>query len=85
MYKLLIIINKMGNESSKLTGLEIEEKAVEVTDFWTHNSALLDNDNNTSLSVFIGESFVEGPLWTIHTPLEKMAKVSNIRCKIHLR
>lgn len=66
----------MGNESSQLRDLEIEEKAVEVTDFWTHSTASLYNDNVTSLSVFIGESFVDGPLWSALTPLEKMAKVN---------
>lgn len=65
----------MGNETSQLAGLEIEEKAVEVTEFWSHNSATLYNETITSLSVFIGDSFVEGSLWSTLTPLEKLTKV----------
>lgn len=68
----------MGNESSQLSGLEIDEKAVEITDFWTHSSGCVFGceDTLTALSIFIGDSFVQGPLWTIQTPLEKMTKVS---------
>lgn len=65
----------MGNETSQLSGLEIDEKAVEVTDFWTHHSAVMHNENVTPLSVFIGEPLVSGALWINQTPLEKATKV----------
>lgn len=65
----------MGNETSQLAGLEIDEKAVEVTDFWTHHSAVMHGENVTPLSVFIGEPLVGGALWINQTPLEKATKV----------
>jgi hypothetical protein len=66
----------MGNDHSHLGGIEIEEKSVEVSDFWTHYSAtIVNSENTTNLSVLIGELFVDGPLWTTHTPLEKNSKV----------
>lgn len=68
----------MGNEASQLTGLEINEKAVEVTDFWTHHHAIIKDScryfslkGDGSLSVFKGENNILGPLWTLHSPLEK--------------
>ncbi|RZB58829.1 protein-associating with the carboxyl-terminal domain of ezrin [Asbolus verrucosus] len=65
----------MGNEQSHLGGIEIEEKSVEVSDFWTHHSANITNsETTTNLSVLIGELFVDGPLWKTHTPLEKTSK-----------
>lgn len=63
----------MGNEQSNLSGLELDEKAVEVTDFWTHHSATINLGN--SVSVFIGEPLVSGSLWLSQTPLEKATKV----------
>ncbi|KAH9645850.1 hypothetical protein HF086_010049 [Spodoptera exigua] len=69
----------MGNESSQLSGLEIEEKAIEVTDFWCHYQATINDScryfslkGDGSVSVFKGEAAV-GPLWSISTPLEKFS------------
>lgn len=45
----------MGNERSVLRGLEIEEKAVEVTDYWMHYDASVHDTNIQRLSVFISE------------------------------
>ncbi|KAJ8962134.1 hypothetical protein NQ318_018091 [Aromia moschata] len=65
----------MGNEQSQLPGIEIEEKAQEVSDFWSQHSAnILISDNVTNLSVFIGEQFLNEPPWTSQTPLEKNSK-----------
>ncbi|CAH0405809.1 unnamed protein product [Chilo suppressalis] len=69
----------MGNESSHLSGLEIEEKAVEVTEFWTQYRATINDScryfslkSDGSVSVFKGEVAL-GPLWAISTPLEKFS------------
>ncbi|XP_030036748.1 protein-associating with the carboxyl-terminal domain of ezrin [Manduca sexta] len=69
----------MGNESSQLSGLEIEEKAVEITDFWCHYQAKINDScryfslkSDGSVSVFKGEA-AAGPLWAISTPLEKFS------------
>lgn len=66
----------MGNDHSHLNGIEIEEKSVEVSDFWSHHSAtIINSENTTNLSVLTGELFVDGALWKTHTPLEKNSKV----------
>lgn len=65
----------MGNEHSYMTGLQIDGKAVEVTDFFTHYSAFLTSIHPSNLSVFIGERLVGGSLWQTQTPLEKISKV----------
>ncbi|XP_046971059.1 protein-associating with the carboxyl-terminal domain of ezrin [Vanessa cardui] len=69
----------MGNENSQLNGLEIEEKAIEITDFWSHYQATIKDScryfslkSDGSVSVFKGLS-VLGPLWTVSTPLEKLS------------
>ncbi|KAL0850410.1 hypothetical protein ABMA28_012223 [Loxostege sticticalis] len=69
----------MGNENSQLSGLEIDEKAVEVTDFWSHYQATINDScryfslkGDGSVSVFKGEAAL-GPLWAISTPLEKFS------------
>lgn len=69
----------MGNESSQLNGLEIEEKAVEVTDFWSQYQATIKDScryfslkSDGSVSVFKGEAAL-GPLWAVSTPLEKFS------------
>nr|CAD7426319.1 unnamed protein product [Timema monikensis] len=43
----------MGSEGSRLPGLEIEDKAVQVTDGWTLYSATITTGTTSSLSVFI--------------------------------
>lgn len=67
----------MGNEQSQteISDLEIDEKAVEVTDFWIHYSAKVASGNIRNLSVFIGEPLFGGSLWINQTPLEKNSKV----------
>lgn len=65
----------MGNEQSYMTGLQIDQKAVEATDFFTHYSASLNSVHPSNLSVFIGERLVGGSLWLSQTPLEKISKV----------
>jgi hypothetical protein len=45
----------MGNEGSKLSGLEIDERIVEVTDGWTLHSGTVFAESNSSISVFISE------------------------------
>ncbi|XP_068628331.1 protein-associating with the carboxyl-terminal domain of ezrin isoform X3 [Battus philenor] len=67
----------MGNETSQLSGLKIEDKATEITDFWSHFQATISDScryfslkDDGSVSVFKGE-VVLGPLWTMATPLEK--------------
>lgn len=72
----------MGNENSQLNGLEVEEKATEITDFWSHYQATIKDScryfsfkGDGSVSVFKGE-IVLGPLWNISSPLEKFSNVS---------
>ncbi|CAG9824056.1 unnamed protein product, partial [Phaedon cochleariae] len=65
----------MGNEQSQLPGIDIDEKAIEVSDFWSqHSASIIAAGNLTNLSIFIGEIFVNGSLWTSQTPLEKCTK-----------
>ena len=66
----------MGTGQSALKGLEIEEKAVEITDFWTHHSANISGSNPQNLSVFISEpSLHSTAIFGKPSPLEKNAKV----------
>ncbi|XP_072935107.1 protein-associating with the carboxyl-terminal domain of ezrin [Epargyreus clarus] len=69
----------MGNESSQLRGLEIQEKPVDTTDFWSQYQATISDScryfslkSDGSVSVFKGEA-VLGPLWALSTPLEKFS------------
>ncbi|XP_013183427.2 protein-associating with the carboxyl-terminal domain of ezrin [Amyelois transitella] len=69
----------MGNESSQLRGLEIEENAVELTDFWSQYQATIKDScryfslkGDGSVSVFKGQAAL-GPLWAVSTPLEKFS------------
>lgn len=74
----------MGNEQSQISGLELEEKVVEVTDFWIHHTATVNSGNVSNLSVFIGEPLIGGSLWITQTPLEKASKVIYFYAFIHL-
>lgn len=66
----------MGNERSQMSSVEIDQRAVEVTDFYAHYAATLNNGSNpVNLSVFVGEPLVGGTLWQTQTPLEKASKV----------
>ncbi|XP_017771213.1 PREDICTED: protein-associating with the carboxyl-terminal domain of ezrin [Nicrophorus vespilloides] len=62
----------MGNDQSRMAGMQVEEKAVEVTDFWSHHRATFNTDS--TVSVFIGEPLIGGSLWISNTPLEKASK-----------
>lgn len=67
----------MGNEKSALSGLEIDEKAIEIADFWLHHSATLTSTTSSqqSLSVFISEpSLHSAANFGKPSPLEKTAK-----------
>lgn len=68
----------MGNDQSYMTGLEIDRKAVEISEFFTHYSASLNSIHPSNLSVFIGERLVDGSLWQTQTPLEKISKVKKM-------
>lgn len=66
----------MGNERSQLSGIEIEEKSTEVSDYWSlHLATLNGSENVTNLSVFIEEKFVRNQFWISQTPLQKNVKV----------
>lgn len=71
----------MGNEKSALGGLEIDEKAIEITDFWLHHSAsLINGGNSKTISVFVSEpSLHSGASFGKPSPLEKTAKVRIVR------
>lgn len=73
----------MGNETSQLNGLQIEEQAIEVSDFWSHYQATIKDSCryfslkcDGSVSVFKGQAAL-GPLWAISSPLEKFSNVSS--------
>lgn len=73
----------MGNDTSQLNGLEIEEKAIDVTDFWSHYQATIKDSCryfslkcDGSVSVFKGQAAL-GPLWAVSSPLEKFSNVSS--------
>lgn len=67
----------MGNEKSALKGLEIEEKSVEITDFWVHYTARVHGYGARRVSLFISEPSLH---YTANfgnpSPLEKAAKVN---------
>ncbi|KAL6255924.1 hypothetical protein P5V15_013164 [Pogonomyrmex californicus] len=65
----------MGNEKSALRGLEIEDKAVEVTDYWMHYDASVHDSNLQRLSVFISEPSLHfAATFGRPSPLERAAK-----------
>ncbi|XP_054008151.1 protein-associating with the carboxyl-terminal domain of ezrin [Hylaeus anthracinus] len=65
----------MGNEISALKGLEIEEKSVEVTDFWVHYTASVNGYGAQKVSLFISEpSLHYSANFGNPSPLEKAAK-----------
>lgn len=68
----------MGNDqsSNQLKGLRIDEKAIEVTDFWSIYCGEVPNVNNVPrlISIFKGESVVTGQLWKNKSPLERATK-----------
>lgn len=65
----------MGNEKSALGGLQIDEKAIEITDFWLHHSASLNGPSPQTISVFVSEpSLHSGANFGKPSPLERTAK-----------
>lgn len=68
----------MGSDQSshQIKGLHIDEKAIEVTDFWSIYCGEVPNVNNipTLISIFKGESVVTGQLWKNKSPLERATK-----------
>lgn len=65
----------MGNEKSALNGLEIDDKSVEITDFWIHYTARVKGYNPRKVSIFISEpSLHYGASFGKPSPLEKAAK-----------
>ncbi|XP_003708144.1 protein-associating with the carboxyl-terminal domain of ezrin isoform X3 [Megachile rotundata] len=65
----------MGNERSAPRGLEIDEKSVEITDFWVHYTAHMNDYNTDKVSVFISEpSLHYNASFGNPSPLEKAAK-----------
>lgn len=68
----------MGNEHSRLPGINIEDEAKEVSNFWSQHSATIIKSNTvTNLSVFIENSpdYSDHSLWSSQTPLQKCSKV----------
>lgn len=66
----------MGNERSTLRGLEIEDKAVEVTDYWMHYDASVHDSSLQRLSIFISEPSLHfTATFGKPSPLERAAKV----------
>lgn len=66
----------MGNERSHLSGLEIDEKVIEVTDGWTLHSGTVCAGSNPKVSLFMSEVLGSGGNTVI---LERAAKVRIIR------
>lgn len=65
----------MGNEQSQIPGIEIDRKIIEVSDFWTQHSASISGADNVSrLTIFIGDLFINEPVWSPITPLERFSK-----------
>ena len=63
----------MGNDSSRLKGLEIDPNPQEVNDYWSLNNATLQEN---LLSIFTGETVVTGQIWVTQGPLERFIRVS---------
>ncbi|KYM93001.1 Protein-associating with the carboxyl-terminal domain of ezrin [Atta colombica] len=65
----------MGNEKSALRGLEIEDKAIEVTDYWMHYDAYVHDSSLQRLSIFISEPSLHfAATFGRPSPLERAAK-----------
>jgi len=66
----------MGNEGSRLSGLEIDEKVIEVTDGWTLYSGTVCAGSSPKVSVFMSEVLGSSGNTVI---LERTAKVRMIQ------
>ncbi|KZC07828.1 Protein-associating with the carboxyl-terminal domain of ezrin, partial [Dufourea novaeangliae] len=65
----------MGNEISARNGLEIDEKSVEITDFWVHYTARVNDHGIRTVSLFVSEpSLHYSPNFGNPSPLEKASK-----------
>lgn len=67
----------MGNEQSPMSGVQIEDEAIEISNFWSQHSATICDSNNISfLSVFIEDvSNYNDNFWSSQTPLQRYIKV----------
>lgn len=73
----------MGGEQSHLSGIDIEQKAIEISDFWSQHNATVNNAGTASkLSIFVGDLLLIEPFWTPQTPLEGFSKVQATRPKL---
>lgn len=62
----------MGNDQSRLKGLEISKKALQVTDYWSqYNGEIPTEATVSNISIFQGETLVTGQFWTNQNPLER--------------
>lgn len=67
----------MGSEQSHLKGLQIEKKAIEVTDHWTVYAAEVPNESSIDkLTIFQGQTTIDTHLWGNYGPLDKATRVS---------
>lgn len=67
----------MGNDSSRLKGLEVEGNAVDTNDFWSlYNANIHSDEELKSISIFSAEVVVTGQIWVSQSPLERFLKVS---------
>ncbi|KAG7197755.1 hypothetical protein KM043_001579 [Ampulex compressa] len=65
----------MGNEKSALSGLEVDEKPVEITDFWIHKTANISGTSPQRASIFVSEPSLHcSASFGRPSPLEKAAK-----------
>lgn len=75
----------MGNDSSRLKGLEIEANAIEANDFWSlYNAKIHSEESDSLLSIFTGETVVSGQIWVAQSPLERFLKVNFITIILQL-
>lgn len=69
----------MGNDVSLQKSVIIDEKATEVTAYWSMYGAEWSNGGITnSLSLFKGDSSSEDAFWKEINPLEKSGKVLSV-------
>lgn len=69
----------MGNDASLQRSVVVDEKATEVTAYWSMYGG---EWNNGPLSLFKGETSSEEQFWKRVNPLEKAGKVGPTHCTI---
>lgn len=67
----------MGNDQSPMSRIQIEDEAIEISNFWSQHSATIYESKKISyLTVFIQEfSTYDDKFWSSQTPLQKYTKV----------